>query len=224
MRGVELQIPDWLRGTQSILEALNEGVVLVDDQLRVVYENDALLRLGGYERGELHGRTPDALFPPEDLPYLMEHYAIAQRDRSHRHQYYLPRKNGERVPVIFSGRIIAAPDGRHYSVLTLTDISDEKRVERELRQVNARLEQRQREIEAELSLAARVQQSLAPQSLEWSSLAIEAYYSPASTIGGDFGVLLPHGDELICSFVMCRVMVSVPPWLRTEFTPRRCAN
>jgi len=64
----------------------------------------------------------------------------------------------ERVPVIFSGRIITAPDGRHYSVLTLTDISDQKHVEGELRQANARLEQRQREIEAELSLAARVQQ------------------------------------------------------------------
>ena|ERR1051325_4525722 len=203
MPDANIQIPDWLLQMAAILEALNEGVVIVDDQLRVVYANDALLRLGGYERGEMHGRTPDAIFPPEDLPYLMEQYAIAQRDRSHRHQYYLPRKNGERVPVIFSGRIITAPDGRHYSVLTLTDISDQKRVEGELRQVNARLEQRQREIEAELSLAARVQQSLAPRSLVWGNIAVEAYYSSSSSIGGDFGVVLPHGDDL--SLLVCDV-------------------
>jgi sigma-B regulation protein RsbU (phosphoserine phosphatase) len=39
--------------------------------------------------------------------------------------------------------------------------------------------------------------------LIWSNLAIEAYYSPASTIGGDFGVVLPHGDEL--SLLVCDV-------------------
>jgi sigma-B regulation protein RsbU (phosphoserine phosphatase) len=52
-------------------------------------------------------------------------------------------------------------------------------------------------------LAARVQQSLAPRSLAWSNVAVEAYYSPATTIGGDFGVVLPHGDEL--NLVVCDV-------------------
>jgi serine phosphatase RsbU (regulator of sigma subunit) len=39
-----------------------------------------------------------------------------------------------------------------------------------------------------------VQQSLAPHSLIWKNLAEEAYYSPARTIGGDFGVF-PQGDD-----------------------------
>ncbi len=65
------------------------------------------------------------------------------------------------------------------------------------------LENRQSEIEAELSLAARVQQSLAPRSLIWGNVAVEAYYNPASTIGGDFGVVLPHGDEL--NLLVCDV-------------------
>jgi sigma-B regulation protein RsbU (phosphoserine phosphatase) len=60
------------------------------------------------------------------------------------------------------------------------------------------------EIEAELSLAARVQQSLAPQSLVWNDLAVEAYYSPAHTIGGDFGVVFPQSDEYL-KLVMCDV-------------------
>ena len=53
----------------------------------------------------------------------------------------------------------------------MTDISAQKRVEEQLRESNAQLEQRQMEIEAELSLAARVQQSLAPRSLVWNDLA-----------------------------------------------------
>jgi serine phosphatase RsbU (regulator of sigma subunit) len=60
------------------------------------------------------------------------------------------------------------------------------------------------EIEAELSLAARVQQSLAPQSLVWNDISVEAYYSPARTIGGDFGVVFPHSDEAL-TILMCDV-------------------
>jgi hypothetical protein len=70
---------------------------------------------------------------------------------------------------------------RQYSVLTLTDISAQKRVQEELRQANVLLERRQKEIEEELVLAARVQQSLAPASLVWGRVAVEAYYSPTSS-------------------------------------------
>ncbi len=35
---------------ESILEELNEGVIIVDNQLRIVFANETLIRLGGYER------------------------------------------------------------------------------------------------------------------------------------------------------------------------------
>jgi phosphoserine phosphatase RsbU/P len=106
-----------------------------------------------------------------------------------------PRKDGENIPAIFSGRIIKGPDEKEYSLITVTDISIQKCIEEQLRESNALLEKRQREIEAELSLAGRVQQTLAPRSLVWHNLAVETYYSPARIIGGDFGVILSHGDE-----------------------------
>lgn len=68
----------------------------------------------------------------------------------------------------------------------------------------ALLEKRQTEIEAELSRAARIQQSLAPQSLAWNDVSVETYYSPAHTIGGDFGIVFPHSDELL-TILMCDV-------------------
>ena len=106
--------------------------------------------------------------------------------------------------MIFSGRMITGPDGRQYSVLTVIDISEQVRIQEELRQANVQLERRQREIEEELALAARVQQSLAPASLVWGRVAVEAYYSPVHTVGGDFGLVLPHGDELL-SLLVCDV-------------------
>jgi PAS domain S-box-containing protein len=204
MSDEHIQTPDWLRPMESILEELNEGVIIVDNQLRIVFANETLIRLGGYERGELQGHTPDAIFPPEDMPYIMRQHEAGQRYGRHRHEFYIPRKNGEKIPAIFSGRMIHGPDGQDYALLLMTDISAQKRVEEQLRESNALLEKRQREIEAELSLAARVQESLAPRSLVWNDVAVEAYYSPARTIGGDFGVVLPHGDEVL-SLLVCDV-------------------
>jgi PAS domain S-box-containing protein len=204
MANAHIQTPEWLREMESILEELNEGVVIVDDQLRVVFANEALLRLGMYSREEIRGRTPDAIFPAKDIPYLLRQHESGHRYGRSRSEFYLPRKNGERIPAIFSGREIAGPDGQEYVLLIVTDISAQKRVEEQLRESNAQLEKRQMEIEAELLLAARVQQSLAPQSLVWNDVSVEAYYSPARTIGGDFGVVFPDSDEGL-SILMCDV-------------------
>ena len=204
MSDEHIQTPDWLHPMESILEELNEGVVIVDSQLRIVFANEALIRLGAYERGELQGHTPDAIFPPEDMPYIMQQHETGQRYGRHRHEFYIPRKDGEKTPAIFSGRMIHGPDGQDYTLLLMTDIRAQKRVEEQLRESNALLEKRQREIETELSLAARVQQSLAPRSLVWNDVAVEVYYSPARTIGGDFGVVLPHGEELL-NLLVCDV-------------------
>jgi PAS domain S-box-containing protein len=204
MRSNVIQTPAWLRQVESILEELNEGVIIVDDQLRMIFANEALARLGRYERDEIQGRTPDAIFPQEDLPYIMRQHELGQRYGRHRNEFYFPRKDGEKIPAIFSGRIIKGPDGKEYSLVTITDISAQKHAEEQLRESNAILEKRQMEIEAELSLAARVQQSLAPRSLVWNNLAVEAYYGPARIIGGDFGVIYSQGDEFL-NIVMCDV-------------------
>jgi len=64
----------------------------------------------------------------------------------------------------------------------------------QLRESNALLKKRQTEIDAQLSRAARVQQSLAPRSLVWNDVSVETHYSPAHTIGGDFGIVFPHNN------------------------------
>jgi sigma-B regulation protein RsbU (phosphoserine phosphatase) len=204
MTGANIHTPDWLRQMENILEELNEGVVIVDNQIRVIFANEALTRLGQYEPEEILGRTPDAIFPPEDVPYILRQHESDHLYGRHRDEFYIPRKDGEKIPAIFSARLIQGPDGQEYVLIIVTDISAQKRVEEQLRESNARLEKRQMEIEAELSLAARVQQSLAPQSLVWNDVSVETYYSPARTIGGDFGVVFPHSEEVL-TVLLCDV-------------------
>jgi phosphoserine phosphatase RsbU/P len=204
MLNANTKTPDWLRQTESILDELNEGVVMLDDQLRIVFANHALLQIGQYEPGALEGCTPDAIFPAKDIPHILQQHESGHRYGRNRSEFYLPLKNGQQMPAIFSGREIEGPDGQEYTLLVVTDISAQKRIEEQLRESNGLLEKRQMEIEAELSLAVRVQQSLVPQNLVWNDLSVETYYSPARSIGGDFGVVFPHGDELL-SILLCDV-------------------
>jgi serine phosphatase RsbU (regulator of sigma subunit) len=106
------------------------------------------------------------------------------------------------VPVIVSGREVEDPDGLMFVVDTFTDITDQKKAEQSLREANAQLEERAAEMKRDLLLAARVQQSLAPRTLEWGRLAVETFYKPVLSIGGDFGLVSPHAnsylDLLIC--------------------------
>jgi phosphoserine phosphatase RsbU/P len=195
MPNTTAETPDWLREMETILEELNEGVVVVDHQLRVIFANEALRRMGRFERNEIQGCTPDAIFPSEDLPYIKRQHESGHRYGHHRSEFYLPRKDGTKIPAIFSGRVIQGPDKQEYVLLIVTDISAQKSIEEQLRESNSLLQKRQDEMDAELALAAHVQQSLAPNSLVWKNLAVKAYYSPARTIGGDFGVVHPQGDD-----------------------------
>jgi len=54
--------PEWLLEMESVLQMLNEGVMIADDGLRLLFVNDALLRWGGYQREDMLGRTPATFF------------------------------------------------------------------------------------------------------------------------------------------------------------------
>ena len=132
MPNTTTETPDWLREMETILEELNEGVVVVDDQLRVIFANEALTRMGHFERGEIQGCTPDTIFPSEDLPHIKRQHESGHRYGRHRSEFYLPRKDGTKIPAIFSGRVIQGPDKQEYVLLIVTDISAQKGNEEQL--------------------------------------------------------------------------------------------
>jgi PAS domain S-box-containing protein len=199
---VKVEKPDWLEQMEGILETLNEGVLIVDDCQRILFANECMERLAGMPRSGLIGRTPDAFYQGADLERLQQQRAVGLARGENRYESFLPRPDGVRVPVVVSARVIEDPDGRMFAVITFTDITEQKKAEQSLRDANLQLERRAEEIDRELALASRVQQSLAPQALRWGNVSVETYYMPVRTIGGDFGLVVPHGgshlDLLVC--------------------------
>jgi len=191
----------WLRQIGAVLETLNQGVIINDDRKRIVFANSMFLEMIKMRPEELIGRAVTELFPPADVPRLLEFMGQRETQGRARYEFYIPQADGEHLPVAVTARQIQGTDGRAFSVVTATDISEQKRVEMELRHANTLLQERQRQVEAELLLAERVQQSLVPKSLTWGGISVETHYQPVWSIGGDYGLVTPSDgrlDVLVC--------------------------
>ena len=200
----EVEQPDWLLQIEGILESLNEGVLITDECQSIVFANSNLEEMTGMSRAELVGMDVYKVYTKDEADFI-----VLQRERNfragkNRFEFVLPRKDGSRLPVIISARAVEDPEGRRYSIVTFTDISDVKRAEQELRVVNKELEERYQENQEDLILAARVQQSLAPKSIVWGGVNVETFYHPVRTIGGDFG-LVSALDEDHLNLLVCDV-------------------
>jgi PAS domain S-box-containing protein len=198
----ELQ-PEWLEQVRDVLETLNQGVIISDECPRVVYANNVFQEMIGRSSEELVGQYVKNLFPPEDVPWLLNRIGLAHMHGHDRFEFYLPQPDGSRLPVIVSARQLEDPDGRNFAIVTFTDIVEQKNAEAELRRTNLLLEERERAMDEDLLLAARVQQSLAPKGLKWATASVETYYHAARTIGGDYGLVHPGEDYL--TLLVCDV-------------------
>jgi sigma-B regulation protein RsbU (phosphoserine phosphatase) len=195
--------PQWLQRMGAILETLNDGVVIADDSNQILFANSVFEEMTGTPRSEIIGTDARQLYDRAEEFALAQafHQKALEMGRS-REEFFLSTKAGERLPVVVSVRAMRRPEGGRCAIVTLTDISEQKHTEQKLRAANTRLEEHQREIEQDLVLAARVQQSLAPKPLLWGSLRVDTFYQPAHTIGGDFGLVTPLEEEhlnlLVC--------------------------
>ena len=193
---------EWLEQMGGILEILNEGVGIADDVGHILFVNECMERLLGFPCSTLIGKTADAFYSGEDYQFTLERIARIKSVGYDRYEFFVPNSDGTRVPVIISGRELRAPDGSPFLVFTCTDISQQKKAEQILREANAQLKNRADEIDGELAIASRVQESLAPQPLHWGRVAVETFYKPVRTIGGDLGLVFPFDstqlDLLVC--------------------------
>ena len=187
--------PQWLLCSESVFNSINEGVV-ISEHGKILFVNETVLRITKYEKSDMVGHEHLDFFAPEDASFIREQIAIRNRQGHNRFEFYILAKSGERIPAIISSRIYHDPDQRRFVIVSITDLREQKKAEAQLREAYTQLEKRQAEIDEELALAGRVQQSLAPKNMHWGSVQVESYYSPVRTVGGDFGLVYPRGDEL----------------------------
>jgi PAS domain S-box-containing protein len=200
---IEMEKPDWLTHMETVLEVLNEGVIISDDRRRILFANSRFVEMTDIPLQDLIGFDPSCFYSSQEMDFLSQQGEVALHAGHNRYAFVLPQKGGGRLPVIISSRTIEN-SGAKFGILTFTDISEQVRAEQELRSANAQLQKRQMEIEEDLRLAARVQNSLVPRSLVWDKMTVDAFYHPVHSIGGDFA-LVNSLDHQHLSLLVCDV-------------------
>jgi sigma-B regulation protein RsbU (phosphoserine phosphatase) len=190
--------PEWLSQMEPILETLNDGVIVADESGQILFVNSVFEEMTRMLGSEIIRRDAQHMdLGADDYASFRAFRKETHKTGRGREAFLLPTKGGERLPVVVSVRVMRQPGGKRFTVVTLTNTSEETYTEGNLRAADGRSEEHQLEIEQDLTLAARVQQSLAPKPLLWGRLRADTFYEPSHTIGGDFGVVRPMNDEYL---------------------------
>ncbi|WP_247729087.1 PAS domain S-box protein [Halovivax limisalsi] len=131
-----------LQRYETVVETVNDGVYVVDDEGRFTMVNDAYVEMTGYDRDDLIGAHVS----------LVVDQAVAERaqvtEAEMRHggsngstvEAELRRADGERLPSEATFALLASPDEPDRRVGVVRDISDRRERERELRRKERRYE------------------------------------------------------------------------------------
>ena len=109
---IETQKPEWLTQMETVLEVLNEGVVIADDSHRILFANSRFVDMTGIPRQDLIGFDPSCFYSSHELDFVRQQIDVAFRTGHNRYAFVLPRKGGGRLPVIISCLLYTSPSPR----------------------------------------------------------------------------------------------------------------
>ena len=129
-----------------LFESVSEGIIVVNKSQVVVAINASANKMFGYEEGELKGKPLDLLIPQKyrhnhdkNVDRFME--SSENRQMGHGRDLYGLRKDGSQFPVE-AGLNPFTLDGHHYVMAMVIDISIRKTQEKQILDLNTKLEQK----------------------------------------------------------------------------------
>ena len=128
---------------RSLVETMNEGLVIQDAGGRLTYANAKIFEMTGYSQQELIGR-PVTDFMDENNQQIYRRKSSARRSgTAEPYELALQTKSGERIDTIVSPRARFEQDNRYKgSFAVITDISRLKKAEAALRERERQLQEK----------------------------------------------------------------------------------
>jgi PAS domain S-box-containing protein len=127
-----------LRETQDryrlLVENMNEGIVMQDENGIITYINEKFLEMRGYTKNEVIGHHVAEFFDENFLKLYQKQLAMRVKGTWTQYETGWKRKNGEKITTIISPQPIYDEKG-HFrgSAAVITDITERRHVEEELK-------------------------------------------------------------------------------------------
>lgn len=123
---------------RSVVENSHDGVLIVDDSFKFVYINDELSRILGYPEEEIIGQDFRKFLDEDSKSLVKDRYLRRQRGEKvpSTYEFKIVRKNGEKRDVEIKSTVINDGHGRIRTVAQILDITERKRFEERLSDLN----------------------------------------------------------------------------------------
>lgn len=130
---------------RTLVETMNEGVAILNQDDLIVYVNDSLCRMTGFSREDLVGKPLTAIAPDEYVQTSSDPLSHRREEKNQSYEIEFTQKDGEPTSAIFSpAPIFDAERNFKGSFVVVTDLTDRKRAERALAKSEEELRQTQK--------------------------------------------------------------------------------
>ena len=145
---------------RTLIEIMNEGFVILNKEGIITYANRRLCEMMGYSCSELIAHPTTDFLDKTNIENMQKHVTSRSEGRNKPYEVEWLKKNGEVLPTIVSPMPLFNENGEFSgNVAVLTDVTQLKRIEKELIEKNRQLEEalrRASEMQEHLILAEKM--------------------------------------------------------------------
>lgn len=125
---------------RNLVETMNDGLMVTDEEGRFSFVNNAICALSGYSREELLGRTPEFLLHETDRPKFRHQLELRRQGSNEEYDVTVVTRDGRERHIHASPRVLTDGKGSYRgSLVVLRDITERRLAEQALMRSRAQM-------------------------------------------------------------------------------------
>ena len=121
---------------QTLVETMNEGLGVIDNDGKIIFANSALLKLAGYEGSSLLGMPISELLHGLDMETVISKVSQRREGVSDRYETSLMHSTGRKIPVMISASPMYDSENNYSgSISVFTDLSNIYNGQKQVQQI-----------------------------------------------------------------------------------------
>lgn len=140
IRDVKLALRESEKKYRQIVELVQEGILVIDEDGIITYVNPRMASMLGYDPSEVTGRDLTSIVDPNKTDFVLEMIEKRKKGISEIHEFEFTKKSGDNVPTLINISPIMSEENRYEGAIALvSDISEQKFALHALKRANQQI-------------------------------------------------------------------------------------